>query len=740
MRSFAAIAISGCVLNALPQTVPGSYSVSWIGNSVGGTNDRTIPAIASNAYVEPNGTVWTNTGWEESNSNVSKINPDGTPGPRNIKGWGHEAGRTTGAITTDDNYVYHSIDNGFRRTLKGASSYPAEFTLCLQDGSHTVRGLAFDNGELFVGDADANLVRVFRTSDMTEIRSFSVTSPGSIAIEPNGDVWIIQMTGDFTGSKVLRYSRDGQKRTQEITGVADPVGIAISKDGRLIVADYGQDQNFKIYKNITSAPVLDETFGEKGGVFAGPMAGVTGPKRFCGPLHMGTDTAGNRYTICYSGDDVHAGGVVIEKYSATGTRLWKADGLMFEDAVEADPGTDGADVYGVSHHYKMDYTKTKGKEFSLYAHTISPFKYPHDVRQFKNTADWAVSAWFKRISDKPVMFVSSQVGGLFGIYRFNQATDGEIAIPSGYLSGGHITPKNGWPFNQPASGAWIWRDKNGNGNMDSDEYETFSSGVPAEGKCIDKKGDIWFAGGNTIRRFRFQGFDAIGNPTWNFTNSDAYTAPALFTSVCRVEYDSDNDVLYITGYTADKTEDSWGLMGKVMARYDTWTTGNRIEKWQTSDFNYSWSTNWGGMHIAKSITFVGDYLFMAYFGGIQVGGARIFEASTGTCKGTFLTTADLKVADVDKYYGIHGVKRSNGEYDIFVADHYYGKQTLYRWLPTGQVNVKRTTDAGLHLQESMQTSFYNLMGKKILRTCLKKHRGIQVSRIENTGRIKVNAF
>ena len=67
---------------------------SWIGNTVGGLDDRKIPDfVLPGCTVDSDGTIYSNVGWEEANANVSFINPDGTPGPRNSGTTGTRAGR-----------------------------------------------------------------------------------------------------------------------------------------------------------------------------------------------------------------------------------------------------------------------------------------------------------------------------------------------------------------------------------------------------------------------------------------------------------------------------------------------------------------------------------------------------------------------------------------------------------------------------------------------------------------------
>jgi hypothetical protein len=44
-------------------------------------------------------------------------------------------------------------------------------------------------------------------------------------------------------------------------------------------------------------------------------------------------------------------------------------------------------------------------------------------------------------------------------------------IPSGLFAGRRIRNDQGWPPHQPHEGEWIWRDRDGNGAFDPDEYD-----------------------------------------------------------------------------------------------------------------------------------------------------------------------------------------------------------------------------------------------------------------------------
>ena len=166
--------------------------------------------------------------------------------------------------------------------------------------------------------------------------------------------------------------------------------------------------------------------------------------------------------------------------------------------------------------------------------------------------------------------------------------------------------------------------------------------------------------------------------------------PEPFTDIARIEYDPARDFMVLTGYTKELPEETWGLIGNAVAGYENWSKGNRTPKWVTTDLDERFPTkSWEERHSPKSIAVEGDYFFIAYFGGVDVGGVRVHDVRTGKFVGKLLPPADLKVADVDKYYGVHAYQRKNGEYLVFNSDHYYGKQILFRWDPGSKAGTSK---------------------------------------------------
>jgi hypothetical protein len=202
----------------------------------------------------------------------------------------------------------------------------------------------------------------------------------------------------------------------------------------------------------------------------------------------------------------------------------------------------------------------------------------------------------------------------------------------------------------------------------------------------DADGNVWEgnAGGDTIRMHRFGGFDANGDPMYD--EYDEYDWPAWFTEVTRILYDSENDVLYLSGYS-EKTvsDDRWdynrlphNIAGTHLLRYDNWKAGNRQP---TCKIELPWDES-GRSLPPKTWYAAGDYVFTAPVrpsGGLIA--ISVFNANTGQFAGLLRHHQFGKTGWVDITRGLTAFQRSNGEYIVIHEDNAYAKNVVYRWTP-----------------------------------------------------------
>jgi hypothetical protein len=579
-----------CVAN---EPRPLRYTTSWIGNTFGG-GPEWVQDFAESLCVLPDGTCIVGSFWDEAGREVG-FYKDGRP----IAALEETHMRGGKAIAATADYVFYAhtciredqpeIGAGEARRDKpiclfGVSRYTHDGKPARFPGGKThlknmvvfheapdnhdliARGLAADATLVYVADTLQDRVRVYDVRRMTPVRDFAAEKPERLALDGSGNLWVIRSGGKLVSS----YQPDGTRRGVTVPLGADSVAtsLAFAPDGHLVVTDNGPAQRILFFD--ISAPVakLLDTFGEKGGMFAGPHPGRAGPMRLAGPCGAGFDARGNFYVAC----NVPRGGTVLRAFSPDQTIQWEALGLEFLDVADAKPGTDGHDVFTADDRYAFDPSAAPGRGWSWVAHTLDPFRSPDDLRLHLPALQCATSV--RKLGGKTFLCQRGMWQGVLGLYRI----DGDLAIPSVVLSSGPLKAgKSGWrPTGQPASGRWIWRDANGNGRFDAGEY-TATDGPTGEywASNVDAHGDLWQAGRDTgIWRWKFLGLDSKANPRYE-GKPEHRPMPAPFTDLLRTEYDPASDTMWLTGQTVDRpiTGGEWGTAGTVVVRYDGWSRG-----------------------------------------------------------------------------------------------------------------------------------------------------------------------
>lgn len=669
------------------------YTTSWIGNSFAG-GDKWVQIQISGMYVAPDGTIYTNSEWDEAGREVGIYrNGDVVGKADDLHGWGRSGGV---AITADNKYMYVAMEQSAIEQKKegfppdGTDWYcvrrydltgkPAPFvngkgsdkSMLIVSTDSEVTGLATIGRELFVSDSAANKIRVYNSSTMQELRSFNVEEPGNIAVDKKGNLWIIQ------DNEIGHYSKQGKQLTEVISKLNNPSAVAVDNRGRLLVAENGPRQQILFY-DINNKPKQISTFGVKGGIYAG-IPGKVKDLKFYGISGVGSDSSGNIYI---SNDGFERSGVDLRKFSASGKLQWKLLGLQFLDNADVDPATNGLDVYTKNERFAMDYSKKAGKEATYEGYTLNAFKYPQDPR-LHIPSD---APFVRRIQGKTFLYLTDMYGGKLQIFRFNKQTDGEIAIPSGMFIASHPDGKQAiegdYPPFQPASGEWIWRDKNGNGAFEQNEYDKSKDHPYIGGWWVDSKGDVWknvrAQDGIGIRHFPLQGLDKNGNPIYSYSKMEKIKHPKIFGDLRRIEYFPETDTMYLSGYTKENpsiNSDYAKLIGSEIARYDNWSKGNRTPKWRivlpVDKSEPPEVLNPSAMSVA------GDYVFAVTVKKAEV---YVYDAKTGRQVKILKPGAEVlgESGWVDIPYGVRAFRRKNGEYLVFVEENAKAKVMMYRF-------------------------------------------------------------
>ena len=672
-----------------------TYITSWLGNTIGNGKLRVQNNIEG-MYVKDDGTIYTNSAWDEAGSEAG-IYKDGKPIfiLQDTHGWNRLGGK---AITVNSKYIYLTMIQGGMNQNKedyppeGQTWYcvrrydltgkPAPFekgngwdkSMLITSKSKELTGIATIDNNLFVSNAGENIVRVYNTETMAEINKFAVNNPGKITIDKKGNLWIIQNQQGTKSGKIVNYSQAGKKLPKEILDINNPSALAIDHLGRLLVAENGINQQIVIY-NINNQPVRVDSFGDKNGILGG-VPGEVKTSKLYGITGVGTDAKGNLYV---NNNGFNKSGTDLRKFSSSGKIEWQLLGLIFVDNADTDPQTDGVNVFTKQEQYVMDYSKPAGKEWTYKAYTVNPFKYAQDPR-LHTSPD---GTFVRRIQGKPFLFLTDMYNSFLQIYRFQPKTDGKIAIPAGMFVGtndqGKQSVSGNWPPSQPVKGEWIWRDSNGNGAFEKNEYDSSQDYPYIGGWWVDSKGDVWktLRTEDGIRHYPLQGIDAKGNPIYTYSSMQKLKTPSTFKDLRRIEYFPETDTMYLSGFTIEHPAfaDDAKVIGSEIARFDNWSKGNRTPKWRTV---VPYDTTGKGEIATAAMSIAGDYVFAV---GVKTAEVYVYKTATGELVKKMTPGAEVGKESgwVDIPYGIRAFRRANDEYLVFVEENWQGKVLIYQF-------------------------------------------------------------
>ena len=653
------------------------YQTSWIGNSFSG-GDKWVQITMSGLYAAPDGTLYTNSVWDEAGREVGIYKEGEVLGQaKDLHGWGRHGGR---AITASKQYLFVGMQQ--EHSGKPGEDYPPQGTtwycvrrydlsgktvpfergrgwdksMLIINTSAQISGLAHHDGKLYVSDPAANQIRIYDSATMSSLGNFPVTRPGPLTVDGQSNLWIIESGSDRSVASIRNYANTGKRLPKQITGVVKPTALTVDRQGQLLVTDDGPRQQVLVYQ-IKGRPQLIRTLGVKGGIYAGKR-GEVGALKLNGLTGVGTDAAGAIYV-----SDAGAGSD-LRKFSPTGTLQWRLLGLEFLDSADADPATDGVDIFTKEEHFVMDYRQRNGQEWTYQAYTVDRFRYPDDPRLHTLLA----SPFVRRIGGKRFLFITDQFARYLAIYRF----DGEIAVPSALFS----RTSSGWPQNQPKQGSWLWRDLNGDGSIQASEYESLGNTDGAWGWEVDGNGDIWqISKAGNIKHYLYQGLDQYGSPVYTGIAHTMRPMPAPFTEILRLKYFPETDTMYLGGYTGErpKTGKEWGIVGTEIIRYDNWSANAKI-RWRIA---LPYDPEVKPMVIIKAMDINGSRVFA---GDSKTAQVYVYDASTGAPITKLAPGPEVKEESgwLDIPYALRAYQRRNGEYLVFVEEDWKGKVILYR--------------------------------------------------------------
>jgi hypothetical protein len=718
------LVLSACWVTGAAAQAQLNYVTSWIGNSFGFGDRKWVQLDVEAISVAPDGTVFTDAPWDESGSEIGAYKGgDKLAVAGNTHGWGNAGGD---AVASNHSYLYAGVTIGNQNGALVGSDYPpagttwygitrrsigniamgAPFASGIGNSANvtknsflrvnavptgtdaSIRGLAATDSEVYVANTYANQIVVLDANTMLQLRSWSVLSPGRIAVDTDGTLWVIQGLQAPTGPSVAHYTATGVPLPGALPlppGTV-PTDVAIAPSGQVLVADNGPSQQILVFDKIAAGlTLLTNALGARGGIFHA-TPGVPGNWRFNGIAGIGFDQAGNLYVAQNGfgprafGSLLDGEGTVLESYGWSSQSLnWRLYGLTFVDGGSSDP-LDPTTVFSGSKRFVLDYGQPPGHEWSYAGFTLNRFQYPDDpaLHLPKGVRGEPMA---RRVNGRLLLFTLDMYSHYLSVYRFDSTAQGEVAIPSGLISQNPIPGT--WPAGQPAYGEWMWRDSDGDGRVGASEIQS----NPATGNTmqngywwVDSLGNVWLGSLKSgIRELPLQGFDSVGNPIYQYSTAKTFAMPQPFTRVSRIVYVAETDTMYVSGYTSAYPYDGshWKEAGRVLARYNNWSSG-------TPQLQYvitlPWALQANPPQTAVSFAVAGNYLFLAE---LYSNRTDVYDTRTGQQTGYMTPGAAVGNTSgwVDVYMGISATQRSNGEYVVLVEDDARAKILMYRWTP-----------------------------------------------------------
>jgi hypothetical protein len=462
---------------------------------------------------------------------------------------------------------------------------------------------------------------------------------------------------------------------REIRAIADPSAIAVDHKCRLMVADNGPDQNIKIFDiSNTGSPFIVDTIGVQGGTLAGSVPGTIEPLKFWGIRGIGTDSVGNLWVANSGFPSQVGGGTDLRHFDTLLQMNCQMLDLNFVVSMDADPN-DPTQIYSSGEHLQIDYDLPAGDlqaHWKYKAQTLDPFKYPDDPRLVNSLE----STFIRYIDGKKFMFLTNMYSEFLIAFRF----DGEIAVPCAFftVAWDGQWEKYNWQidkrpkYSNNENMRWFWRDNNGDGQVQEEEFTLYDLGYPyLKGLEIDKNGNVYI-GGRKLCYFPANGLDTNGVPNYSVETMHKTEAPyTIFGGdMTRIKYVDETDVMYFG------TGSGFPLFTEIV-QYKNWSKGERNANILSI-----------GQH-ATTFTADDKYIYLNVgFGGKYTttsGEVDIWDAETLEPVGYILPGSEVygESGMIDLGYGIQVTKLPTGERIIIIEEDAKGKNIIYKWCADG---------------------------------------------------------
>jgi hypothetical protein len=728
-------------------TLDRNAETSWLANSFGGGDDH-VENDAAAAYVDSSGNLYID-GSDEDQS-MSIFTPSGS-----LFAFGNNSHYEAGsAITADSNFVYQAQIGAYNYDSDGFELYNhfgfAVDTAVL--GCDTINGLAAGNGYLYV--AANNLIYKFSTSSTATpslVSMWEADNAGNIAIDPSGNLWIVQNANGSNAADVLHDTSTGGSAGSSITfpsatfdgQTVVPVGITVdlnsgALNGDVYVTDIGPLQQIHIFN---SSGTFLTNFGTQFGAYGPPGSFSNGDvtaDTLLFPIGVGIDSSGDLYVVgnppgSEFGENLgRGGGTIIEKFNSYGTLLWERYGLSYVNSAAPDPANPN-NVYNDIYEFQMNYNATvPGTEATLVGVLYDPFlaldgqqtgsldprvvgsSVVTPAEKGEGSESPRAGVVVREVDGTKFLYDFDQHASAVNIYRF--LPNSSITVFCAELL--HQTDR----YNSTDDAFYIWTDANGDGVKQASEEQLAigddlgGGGYEAINWYVDSNGNIWTADSGTgIREYVVQGINSAGAPEYfddsNTSHLKRWSAPSLFTELTRAVYNAATGSLYLSGYTTtyprQSGDSNYGDAATELVDYANWATNNgtsAVPTW-TAALPYTPSNSAGTPVTTTAIDVAGNDVFVGY---IEVSeGVRIYSASTGALVATLPPGPETAGASalLDFRNGMNVTELSNGQYEIMEEEDLEGKTLLYRWTPGVTLPAEGWTDQDVGVAASSPVGF-----------------------------------
>jgi hypothetical protein len=564
---------------------------TFVGNSFASAGHGLENAVQELA-VSPDGWLMQGAAWAEDQHPSRLFDPStgallGPPNGSNHNG--------IYGVAADNTYVYYATGDGW--LLRGAQSFwrdPANVdaydpgtlgggaTLKVDSGGNQLMGMTECGGQLFVTDSNGPIGTSGQVSPNTSsIKAIPISLSGvttswvvararTLACDRQGNIWVLQQSvSGGASADVERFTPTGTLLTS-FAVPTDTGGIAADPSSdRILVADNGQDQNFKWFNY---AGTQTGQLGVTGGYLQGSDPGRIGALRFVGPRAAAINADGSIYTAesCNPGVGQVAWNdtgpsEIITKYNANGTIAWQDHGIIW--AGTGQPSSDGTKFYSGD----FEFTRDGSGKYQPTAFTVDPWANPTDPRKIN---DYSEAVYEREMDGHVYEFMNlpnNIVPGQPGLV-FEQQPNSEIMKLVVKFDDNTTITTNGTVANVSSNPALV-------------------SNTGVSDFWMTDTGDMWTTAGTQVWRYRVQGFAGDGTPQYTFAAVDPYPKPAaLSQGVQRIEIIGTTAYLFGFSGSDPNPGGDWGgwlSSGRHLVKYNSLPTGGGwpAPAWE-HDFSY----------------------------------------------------------------------------------------------------------------------------------------------------------